>query len=820
MVSLIFGTPRDALFRASALLRYLFMVGLTLVLFFIFFPAMAGDVMGVTISNQSADVMGVTISNQSADVMGVTISNQSADEPGRAIFGRVVDELGMGVSNAVVRLQTTPVATITDGNGYFTLGDLPEGELKLTAWAKGFFITGPFLTHGGDCLYSGNDQDGGNGPHDGVDMNNGDAIYDEYDMHCGDDFMLMTLKSHSLEDNREYQWLSSYVQEGKEEDNCQRCHSNPDNENSLLPFDEWIRDAHATSAQNPRFLSMYLGTDLDGNQSPYRKFAWDRDYGLIPLPPDPGVPYYGPGFKLDFPALDGNCATCHAPLKAVLDPHATDASRLTGVDAEGVSCDFCHKIWDVSLDETTKLPRENMTGVLSYTYMRPPEGHQFFAGPLDDVAPGEDTYLPLQSESVFCAPCHHAVFGDTVIYNSYGEWLESPYSDPKTGQTCQECHMPLRGADHFALPEQGGLIRDTSTLRSHRMTGVDDALFMEEALSMDMEAAITSQGLSVQVTLTNDNTGHHVPTGNPMRHMILVVTALGHDGTELPLVNGPILPEWCGLGDDEDDFAGLPGMVYAKVLEDTWSREYPSGAYWNDIRLISDNRIAAYASDKTNYIFDVPIDGNVRVVANLYYRRAFKRIMEQKGWNIPDMTMKEIKIVIPVSHVGTEPPCPDFLDQENDMDGCIPPPETALHFMVKPSGVPVCSSIPAMMNPMGFGSAASGGQELDLRISLGCFTSEVDIFFAVMPPVSTGSDASISKDSNIIFLNSNSAFELLEGREITPWKRGISTQVDATLFSDMPLSPFPGGRYRFILLVTPSGMTAPCYIWETGFKLP
>ncbi|GAG92055.1 unnamed protein product, partial [marine sediment metagenome] len=104
-------------------------------------------------------------------------------------------------------------------------------------------------------------------------------------------------------------------------------------------------------------------------------------------------------------------------------------TSLTGVFAEGIPCDFCHKIWDVKLNPQTGLTYQNMPGVLSFEFRRPEEGHQFFAGPLDDVAPGEDTYSPLQTQSQICAPCHFGIFWDVVVYDSYGEWLLSPYSD-------------------------------------------------------------------------------------------------------------------------------------------------------------------------------------------------------------------------------------------------------------------------------------------------------------------------------------------------------------------------------------------------------
>ena len=165
---------------------------------------------------------------------------------------------------------------------------------------------------------------------------------------------------------------------------------------------------------------MYSGTDVHGNQSPPTRYGFNRDYGSFPLRPDLNQPYYGPGYKLDFSETDGNCAACHTPAASVNAPYGVNPTTVTGVAAEGVPCDFCHKVWDVRLAPATGLPYANMPGVLSFEFRRPPEGHQFFAGPYDDVAPGEDTYSALQTESRFCAPCHFGVFWETVVYNSFG----------------------------------------------------------------------------------------------------------------------------------------------------------------------------------------------------------------------------------------------------------------------------------------------------------------------------------------------------------------------------------------------------------------
>jgi hypothetical protein len=365
----------------------------------------------------------------------------------------------------------------------------------------------------------------------------------------------------------------------------------------------------------------------------------------VPLPPDPAQPYYGPGYRLDFPDSFGNCAACHTPMASIDDPYGVDPTTVAGVASEGIGCDFCHKVWNVALDPRTGFPAPNRPGVLSFEFRRPAEGHQFFAGPFDDVAPGEDTYSPLQEDSAFCAPCHHAVFWDTVVYDSYGEWLASPYSDPETGRTCQDCHMPPSGADRFATEESGGLVRDPESIPGHLMPGAADEALLGEALTMTVETARAGGELEVRVTLLNDLTGHHVPTDSPLRHLILLVTATGPGGT-LGLVDGPTLPDWCGEGDPDDGrYAGLPGTAYAKVLEELWTGVYPSGAYWNQTRILSDNRIPAMGSDTTTYRFGDP-GGSVEVEVRLLYRRAFIDLVDQKGWDHEDILMEHT--VVPV----------------------------------------------------------------------------------------------------------------------------------------------------------------------------
>jgi len=521
------------------------------------------------------------------------------------------------VARATVRVKATANATTTGSDGRFALTGLePNEPVVLTAWARGYYIGG------GDKEYL-----------------------------PGASNVEIVLTRHTDRDNADYSWLSAFANAGYagsgEDGNCENCHSDPNDAQASLPFSEWQGDAHALSAQNPRFLTMYSGTDTAGNQSPPTQYFPSRDYGRIPLRPDPNKPYFGPGYKLDFPDTSGNCAACHTPAAAIDAAYSTDPTIVTGVGAEGTACDFCHKVWDVHLDPASGLPYANMPGVLSFEFRRPPAGHQFFAGPFDDVAPGEDTYTPVQRQSRYCAPCHFGIFWDTPVYNSFGEWLDSPYSNPVNGRTCQDCHMPAGLANHFARPDAGGLARDPQTIFSHRMPGAADTELLQNAVSMEVTADRQGDQLVVTVAVTNDQTGHHVPTDSPIRHLILLVKVTDSDGHILQQLGGPVTPDWCGIGDpNEGCYAGLPGKAFAKVLEELWTEVAPTGAYWNPTRVLSDNRIAALATDTSNYVFADAAEGEVTVDVTLLFRRAFINLAIQKSWETRDMVMESEKMVL------------------------------------------------------------------------------------------------------------------------------------------------------------------------------
>ncbi len=522
----------------------------------------------------------------------------------------VVSVAGIPVAGAIVRVQGEVDYVLTDAEGRFVLPVAPfSGEQHVTAWAEGYFIS-----------------------------HTAGAPLSE---------ITLLLRAHPTEDNPEYAFVSP-VQHPDADGACVRCHASRSSDvNAPLPVDEWRLDAHSAAATNPRFLSLYNGTTLTGEVGALTQYQFDSALGIdVPLPDQPDV-----GFRLDYPESNGVCATCHVPVLALEQPANADPNAAMGVAAEGVTCDLCHKIADVRL-EVSGLPLANLPGVESLEFLRPPDGEQIFFGPYDDT-PGDDVYLALQSESQFCAACHTGTFWGVSMYNSFGEWLASPYSDPQTGQTCQDCHMPNLGVTTFVdlppdvtqfVPE-----RDPHTIFSHRMPGAADLNLLQVTAQVTVDAERSGDSLSVAVTVTNTGAGHSIPTDNPLRNLILLVEARDASGQLLALSDGATIPEWGGVGDPAAGYyAGLPGMLYAKILADFYTGELPTAAYWRQTRLVSDNRIAALASDVSHYTFALPANvGEVTVEARLYLRRAFIDLMAAKSWETPDILMEQVVRVVP-----------------------------------------------------------------------------------------------------------------------------------------------------------------------------
>ena len=207
--------------------------------------------------------------------------------------------------------------------------------------------------------------------------------------------------------------------------------------------------------------------------------------------------------------------------------------------------------------------------------------------------------------------------------------------------------MPPTGATHFTHPDKGGIERDPDEIFSHKMLGALDESLLQNAVTMTVTASLEGDKVLVQVDVTNDLTGHHVPTDSPLRHLILLVEAVDAEGVVLTQSAGSVVPDWGGQGEPaEGYYAGLPGKAYAKILQELWTYVMPTGAYWNQTRVVSDNRLAAFETDTSTYSFTAPVNGEVTVQVSLLFRRAFIELMDQKGWQVPDIVMEQETVVL------------------------------------------------------------------------------------------------------------------------------------------------------------------------------
>jgi hypothetical protein len=521
------------------------------------------------------------------------------------------------VAGVTVTLQGSDISSVTDASGAFTLYNVPAGTSRISAWKEGYYC-GLLVDV--------------NVPASGV---------------------VVSIRRHLLIDYSSYEWL---LPEG--ENGCIQCHP------ALTAMSK--QDAHMGSAANPRFLSSYYGRDVLGNQSPdttYKIITNQWGTFEVPEPYDTTKPYYGPGWRIDFPNDKGACTSCHIPGAATNGD--VDPGSVTGADKYGIHCDFCHKVGNVHLEKNTGMPSVSLPGVQSIDLFRPDTASwaQLFMGSLADGNSGDEGVLSpyggynvatleakraVYGESRYCASCHYGGFWGQPVYTSYQEWAQSPYGDATSAKfkTCQGCHMPSPTIYNGSVltniaPGKGGIKRNPNSLHAHNMT-ITAEMLQKSTLTMKATASdvsVSGNEITVDVTLTNNQTGHHIPTDNPWRHMILLVEARDANGNLLTLKSGSTLPAWCGVGDYASGYyAYMPGKAYAKVLREMWTNVVPAVSYWRHTTVDSDTRLAALASDSTRYVF-YTLGAGSTVTVKLIYRRAYIDMMAQKKWTSPDIVM-------------------------------------------------------------------------------------------------------------------------------------------------------------------------------------
>ncbi len=532
----------------------------------------------------------------------ITSSSLEAAAKGRGltVTGRVASSFGP-VEGARVRVQGRGPVVLTDAEGRYELPveTLLPGPVRVTAGKEGLFNNGRTALAG----------------QAGVDI---------------------ALNPLYLGDDPGYQFISPGV--------CARCHT------KLAYY--WDQSKMSRTTSNKKLWDMYYGTDETGKS---------------------GV---APGYRLDFPESEGDCALCHAPSAAVSRDRSFDLQSILAdarTEWNGVSCDYCHKTRKVT--GNAKHPSRSSAVLERQTARR---GRSILVfGPYSDVVapPMAASYSPVFSQGKFCATCHNH-FGRTAsgktwdrskvytdrewnsfgieddallpIQTTYQEWKGWQDSlapdDPNKGKACQQCHMSWQKRmlpyDNYVIDGMArhmwGVYRQAEEIHPHVYEGGAKTQ-LSNALSLEVEGETTGDRLRLKVNVTNTNGGHWVPTGEPMRSIILLVKAV--DSEERPLVQtgGGRLPEWVGVGrPEEGNYAGLPGAVFAKVLADeAGNLNVP---FWRAARIVSDTRIRPKTTTTLEFEFQLTDpDDEPSAEVKLIYRPVHKALAQAKKWPVEDL---------------------------------------------------------------------------------------------------------------------------------------------------------------------------------------
>jgi len=206
------------------------------------------------------------------------------------------------------------------------------------------------------------------------------------------------------------------------------------------------------------------------------------------------------------------CLECHAPIAA----KTGDLKLQKKVSWEGVTCDYCHSVREVSLKGL--VPKVVVTFV------------PVKSGPWKDSVSTAHAvaYSPLHTSSTLCASCHEYknALGFPVL-TTYSEWKNSSHA--KEGKQCQSCHM-YRVAGDVVDPRVARTLHAQVNL--HHMPGSHSLQQLTRAVKAQLFAWREGGAVQVKVDLINQLAGHSFPTGSPLRRLILKVSADPYGGQE------------------------------------------------------------------------------------------------------------------------------------------------------------------------------------------------------------------------------------------------------------------------------------------------
>jgi hypothetical protein len=182
--------------------------------------------------------------------------------------------------------------------------------------------------------------------------------------------------------------------------------------------------------------------------------------------------------------VEKGCRKCHNPLWK-----PDTATQLAS--AEGVTCVVCHQVAGTH--------------------------------PVDKLASGESARLdptrsPENLAQALCLSCH----AERKTGKGVAICITGSENEHSGAAKCTDCHMPL-------VDGPGSMGSKNPQHRSHAFPGGHDAVLVASAATLEL---VVDKG-DIVATIKPGALGHSLPTGNPMRHVILEVVASDAKGAEL-----------------------------------------------------------------------------------------------------------------------------------------------------------------------------------------------------------------------------------------------------------------------------------------------
>ena len=272
------------------------------------------------------------------------------------------------------------------------------------------------------------------------------------------------------------------------------------------------------------------------------------------------------------------CLGCHAPLAA----RTGDLALRNHMSWEGVTCDYCHSIRRVSVTSG------NASVVLDFSGAK--------SGPTkDSLSTAHETlFSEVHLSSQACMACHEYrnPLGFPLL-TTYSEWKNSRAG--KEGQQCQACHMYLVKGN-VVDPR----IRRASgaTVNLHQMPGSHTLEQLTRTIKANLETRREGGHLKASVVVMNRTAGHYVPTGSPLRRLVLEVKVDAYDGQRL-----------------------RAERVYQRIVADQNGTPVQGEhtAFFKAAKVLSDTRLAPDEKRTEEFDFAVPAGVSAQVTATLWY---------------------------------------------------------------------------------------------------------------------------------------------------------------------------------------------------------